>query len=320
MTKQDQSSPSLYRPLGIAAGVGLVTLFALASMALPEQRSPSFALPSYCFPPAPQNATSAAAYAIELLPVISPSSPTTSSSLLSGDAPSLEGPLPGEAPPNPDDFRVLYGYRGPDYNTAALDGKVVVLPSSLYTWPTSTWKVTGLFRNQTRCPIHINSVSARLLGSQGELLETATATLLVDNIRPGEPAPLVIEAPLSPGAVKTVEWAVDSSPTPTPIRQFEFAIWSAEKAPDGASYTLDGMITSDASTTARGTSVVVAWLDENNRVLYVDSTKMNPYVNPADSVDLPGHAKAGFLYSTKDLLVAPVLGGAADLALWGVSR
>ena len=318
MIIKDRFSPFLRRVLGIATGI--VVLLILASALFAEQRSAPPSLPSYCFPPPPKDDNAAAAYAIALLPVIPPPPPATTLPLPPGVAPSLVGPLPGEAPPNPDDFRVLLGYRGLYYNTVALDDKVVVLNSSLYTWPTSTWKITGMVRNQTRCPIHISGVSARLLGSRGELLETATATLPIEDLRPGEPGPLVIEAPLPPSIVKSIEWNIDSDPAPAPIRQFEFAIWSAREASNDSSYSLDGMITNDSSSTAKGTRVVAAWLDENNRVLYVGSAKMNPYTEPVDSVDLAGYAKAGFLYSTKDSLIAPILGNAANIALWGISR
>src|SRR5580693_1558654 len=109
-----------------------------------------------------------------LLPTI-PSSPRLSPP--SGYA----GSIPGDVAPvaDPDGYKNLYGYSGPYYNTTNLDGRVVVLDHALYTWPTSTWKVSGMLRNQARTPVHIAGVTARLLGSKGQLLATASGTVPV---------------------------------------------------------------------------------------------------------------------------------------------
>lgn len=300
--------------------LGLLLLGSVGLLAQQKIGSPTLPSSSCLTPLVAGDASTSADEARALLPRIPLAVVTSTQRLPPGVAPAFEGPFPGEQPPDPDGFKVLYGYTGPFYNTSNLNGQVVVLSQTLYTWPTPTWEMTGILRNQTRCPIALNTLSAQLLGSNGEVIGTATATLPVANLRPGEPGPFTIQAPIAAEAVKSVEWHADFSPTQAPLRQFTFKIWNSSEAPDGSSYTLDASIENDASSTANGTSVVLAWLDENGRVLYVGSAKMNPYTQPVGASDVPGQMTAGFLYSTTDPTIASVLGSAWDTALWGISR
>lgn len=319
---KDRLSPSLRRLLGVAAGALL--LLALANQSLFAQQKTSAMVPPSCLTPlSAAESSSSAAEARTMLPVIPFSPHIPFLSLAPGVAPGLIGPLPGEQPPSPDDPKILYGYRGAYYNTAILDGRVLVLDKSVYVWPTSKWKVTGMLRNQTRCPVHIRSIYARLLGSEGELLGTATATVPIDNLRPGEPGPFVDEASLAATAVKSVEWRVESAPAPAPSREFEFEISQDALSLDESHYDLEGTIHNSSTTSVQEVRVVMAWLDDAGKVFYVDSAKFYSFSNSTQDVDTVGMSGGGaehFRYTLKDSTLALRVADAPGLALWGVSK
>ncbi len=299
--------------------VGLL-IVASSGLFAQQKNSPPSLSPSCLTPLVAEESSSSATEARALLPLI-PSEPPAPPLASSDTSLVPEGPLPGELSPSPDGFKDLYGYEGPYYNTTHLDGRVVVLNSSVYTWPASTWKAAGMIRNQTRCPMQIRGVSARLLGPQGELIGTATATLPIDTLRAGEPGPFVIAAPVGANKVVSVEWHVDSTIAPSPARQFDFNIWYNAASPvDGYAYKLYGSVTNKSTTSYRDTSVVVAWLDSGNRVLYVASTTLNPYLYPTNQMDLAAGENTGFLFYTTDSNLATTVRHAANLAIWGTSR
>jgi hypothetical protein len=285
--------------------------------------SPS--LPSSCSPATlSTDATAAAADAAALLPVI-PHPPLGSRlSLPPGVAPGIMGSLPGETP-DPDDFKALYGYLGSYYNTANLDGQVAVLPKTLVTWSTSSWRVTGMLRNQTRCTIHINQLSARLLGTSGHLVAAVTTTVPVADLRPGEPGPFIIDAPIAGSYVKAVEWHVDYQLAEgVRPRLFTFETYEDGKVLGGARYDLVGAIRNAATTTARDVRVVVAWLDyqDKGRVRFVTSTKLRYVADPSknlDSITLNGGEDEDFLFITSDPALVSLLSESRPV-LWGIAQ
>jgi hypothetical protein len=307
-------------------------LLALASLSLSAQQESSASqqknssLPSFCAPaPSSANPEMLEADARTLLPRIPLPKTTSHLALPAGVAPGIMGRLPGEAPPDPDEFQALYGYSGPYYNTTNLDGQVVVLNQSLYTWPTTTWKVTGMLRNQSRCPIHVTKLTARLLGAQGNLLASVTTTVPVAELRPGEPGPFVIEAPLIMATdVKTIDWNVAYTPAQAAPRLFTFGTYEDGKVLGGSRYDLVGSIRNADTTPARDVHVVVAWLDfqGSGRVLYVASVKLRLVSGPDqnfDSINLGGGEDEEFIYITSDPVLVSLLGEAKS-SLWGISK
>jgi hypothetical protein len=258
-----------------------------------------------------------------LLPLI-PRAPSVISPPLT---PGIMGPLPGEpqAPTDQDESKVLYGYEGPYYNTTDLDGRVLVLDQSTYTWPLANWKVTGLFRNQTRAPIHVASLTARLLGINSRVLASATARTPLDDLRPGEPAPFTIEAPVERADIKSIEWHIDSAPTKIPPRMFSFNVYSAQ-APTDSQYDLVGSIR-NAATSTNSAHIVIAWLDQQNagKVLYVDSPKLELLTKGLTSFELKSETSiaplhfVNFFYTNNDPAIVPILRN-ATFAIWGISN
>jgi hypothetical protein len=289
--------------------------FPAASTAL----SPS--LPSPCSPaPSSTEPSVVAADAAILLPLIPPPP-----AIPHGPTGGILGPLPGEVtqPPNPDEDKNLYGYSGPYYNTASLDGRVIVLDKTTHVWSTSTWKVSGLIRNQTRCTIHVVGLTGRLLGVAGKLLDTVTTSVPVSDLRPGEPGPFLIEAPqVATSAVKSVIWQLDYLLAESASRLFELNVYKGERS--GSSYYLDGLIHNAATTTARGVRVVAAWFDlgEKGAVLHVSSVKLRRLSNPKmdlDAIDLKGGESEEFIFIAEGPELVQLLGN-TRYALWGISQ
>jgi hypothetical protein len=307
----------LLRPLIISVAAGLVVVVGCLEL-FAQQTNPL--VPSSCLPSASSVPTDARA----LLPLV-PSSPDVVSQmkLPPGVSAAAPAPIQGSIPaPDPDNFKVLYGYSGPYYNTANLDGQVAVIGKSLYAWPISTWKVSGMLRNQTRCPVHIIEISARLLGSHGELLSTATATVPVAELRPGEPGPFIMQASLASQEISSVDWHIVYVISQTPSRPFTFDIYEEGKVLNDSRYDLVGSIRSLSTTTARGVRVVVAWLDEKSRVVYLDDTKIRLTSDPThlkDEVDVAQGRAVDFLYITSDSALISALAD-ARVALWGTSK
>lgn len=315
-------SQSLVISVVLALLLGLVSLglFARQNPAPSQQQANSnSSFASHCSPASssadPKVAAADASALLPLIPMSGMSHPS--------DQGGIVGLLPGEQPtlPNHDDSKVLYGYSGPFYNTTDLDNQVVVLDQTVYTWPTSTWKVTGLLRNQTRCPIHIASLTARLLRPSGQLLATATSSLPVVDLRPGEPAPFTFEAPIARVEVKSVEWHIDFVPdVALPTRLLEFAIGREEA---DTRYYLDGTIRNMATSTAQGVRVIVAWLDpQSNRVLYSAPAAIRTFEDPkspVEAMDLRAGETEQFVFVTTDPMVVSII-GPTKVVLWGVSR
>ncbi len=314
--------------------VGAVLVLGLVSFGLFAQQKPSTSqkktdssLSSLCSPaPSSTDPNAAAADAAALLPVI-PTPPDTVSHFSPPPGVSLAAPAPSpdrSAAPDANAFKSLYGYYGPYFNTANLDGKVIVLDTSVFTWSTSTWKVTGMLRNQTRCSVRITGLTARLIGPHGEPLATATTTVPVDFLRPGEPGPFEIEAPHPGGEVTAIDWHVDYVFAQAAPRMFQFKVYEDGLSEGGTRYDLGGTIRNLATTTARDTRVTVAWLDYegNGRVRYVTSAKLRYISDPRrelDALDLGSGAEEDFLFITNDPKIAPLL-GEARIVLWGTSK
>jgi hypothetical protein len=322
MTMKSKLLPPPLRPTVVFITAGLLFL-TLNCLGLFSQEISGISSPSCLASTSSSDLSLTAEDTRSLLPLIPFKPHTPKISLSPGVAAGLIGPLPGEKPPDPDDDKVLYGYRGPYYNTVALDGRVVVLDRSVFVWPSPTWKATGMLRNQTRCRVNIGSVSARLMGSRGEVLATATANSPVNSLRPGEPGPFSIDAPIPAKEVKFVDWDVEASPASAHSRNFEFEIIDDSLSIDDTHYNLSGVIHNASSTLSRDVRVVMAWLDEENRVFFVKSARLYSFSDPTEglaSLDLKGYEATNFSYALTDPELAPRVADAPGFALWGTSK
>lgn len=231
---------------------------------------------------------------------------------------------PSRVKVNPDEFKSLLGYLGPYYNTENLDGRVSVLTNTVYVRPHETWQATGMIRNQTCQPVRVTALTARLLGSNDAPIEYVTATLPVSDLRPGEPAPFIIETTIPRTEVKSVDWHIDytSVELAPPQRSFSFLLHQEREAPDGSGYTLLGSIRNLDTLLADNTHVTAAWTDADGRVIYVASPNIRLASDLSTlraAVDLAGGDFEDFIFTTNDPSLIPLL-IQAKISLWGVSN
>jgi hypothetical protein len=226
---------------------------------------------------------------------------------------------PGTLQHDPDEYKSLYGFYGPFYNTANLDGRVVVLDKTVSRRPTYTLKAYGLVRNQTRHSVYIHSITATLRGPQGEVLDIVTASIPVQNLRPGEPGPLVIESAVAQNTIVNIEWSVDSEPSLGKPRPFAFDIIDDRDSRQGSHYDLFVAIRNEDAAASRP-KILAAWLDEQGKLIYVDALLVRATDDPKtwrSWTDL-GPNESGYLtYNTLDSwLVSRLI--KARVMLWGI--
>ena len=239
-----------------------------------------------------------------------------------GVAPGVIGPIQGQAPEDPDSFKTLYGYSGPFYNIEDLDNRAAVITQSLYKWPTTSWKVTGLVRNQTHGLIKVTHLTAKLVGRDGSLLGLAEAKVYVDSLRAGEPGPFEATFPIGSSSVMSVEWNIFYNSAQPVTRSILFDTYENRSTQGYPRYDLGGVIRNTGTTTARGTQMVVAWIDSQNRVRYIDTPKLRLHTNLSDlkdSLDLPPGGEGDFVYTTREADVVAVVAGRSS-AFWGIAR
>lgn len=227
---------------------------------------------------------------------------------------------PGTLQHDPDEYKSLYGFYGSFYNTTNLDGRVAVLEKTVSRRPTHTLKAYGLVRNQTRQSINIHSITATLRGPQGEVLDIVTASIPVQNLRPGEPGPLMIESAVAQNTIANIEWSVDSEPSLGKPRPFAFDIIDDRDSRQGSHYDLFVAIRNEDAAASRRTKVLAAWLDEQGKLIYVDALMVRANDDPKtwrSWTDL-GPNESGYLtYNTSDSwLVSRLI--KARVMLWGI--
>lgn len=222
---------------------------------------------------------------------------------------------------NSDEFKTLLGYSGPFYNVEKLNGRLAVLAETVRVSPRELWQASGMVRNQSCQPMRIASLTARLFGQDGKLLDVATATLPLDTLRPGEPAPFVIKSPVLTAAVHRVEWQIEDVPDSDTPRAFRMVTHEAGRTLNDT-YSLYGSIYNLAESAAPSVHVVAAWLDRQGKVLHVASPQIRLIADPKhrkNTVDLEEGDFEDFLYTTDDPSLVSLLTD-ATLVLWGTSN
>ncbi len=229
--------------------------------------------------------------------------------------------------------RTLVGFQGPLFTTDVSAGVVTVLDDTVAASTSGPWRAQGLVRNETTSPVLAATVTAVLRDAGGAELERVAAVSPVAPVRPGEPAPFVVEATVDAAAVASVEWsAADGGGEPLPgTRDLELTTYFVEPAgdrgpldlylyeetgPGPRPYVLYGSVTDLADIDATRPAVVAAWLGDDGRVRAVAE---------ADAVEPDGTVTevlaTGVLADFIVTVEADAAGlDAAPLLLWGVSR
>ena len=204
-------------------------------------------------------------------------------------------PAPGPTPlanlPSPSDapWRRLLGYEGPYYSPTVHGSGVSVLPESVGIAAGGRWGAVGLVRNDTMSVVTDITVIAQLLGRDGTVVATASASVPVRDVRPGEPAPFAISTAELRSAITGVRWSVRSRPTrpsAASARMVEIALARSLALDDGAGCDAGnpgararqshrtmtpyreiawGSLRSWSARSIRRPSVVGLWLDDQGR-------------------------------------------------------
>lgn len=152
-------------------------------------------------------------------------------------------PAPGPTPvallpsQNEAPWRRLLGYEGPYYSPTVRGSGVSVMPESVGISASDRWGAVGLVRNDTLSVVTDLIVVAQLLGRDGTVVATASASVPVRGVRPGEPAPFAISTTALRSAIARVRWSVRSRPTrpsAASARMVEIALARSLALDDGA--------------------------------------------------------------------------------------
>ncbi len=222
---------------------------------------------------------------------------------------------------DPDSFKSLLGYSGLFYNTEELDGHPKVLSNTLYEWPQETWKVSGLVRNQSCDTVHISTLGAKLLGVRGEVLQVVEAVYPVKDLRPGEPGPFTVEAPIQSESVKAVQWILETEKTShVPARSLALSVYEDRRV--GSVYSLYGRVKNLGTESAEDSHIVAAWLNSDGKVIYVDQPKIRLVSDPTKAQDYVTLAPGDFddfFYSVDSPAIVSFL-EKSRVILWGASN
>ena len=172
------------------------------------------------------------------------------------------------APPTtvgPDDWTEESSFIGPYWSTTAGSDTVRVLDEALTTATEGSWSAQGLVRNETAAPRSAVAVEATLEDAEGATLATVVAEVPVSPVRAGEPAPFTVTSDVPAASVAAVSWEVTSESGSD--ERPDLDISTAWRDPEAAPTRLVGW--ADATTASPASTVVVAWLDAEDRVIDV---------------------------------------------------
>jgi hypothetical protein len=232
----------------------------------------------------------------------------------------------------PGDF---YGYSGPYYSPSLDHDGVVVLEDTVSAAITGNWTVNGLIRNETPNAVGDVVVQASLYGADAGLLGVVSYEVLVDPLRPHEPAPFSLSSDIPATLVRDVEYTIQTGPPSTLTRQLKMEfLWDAPYGerprvehygyadPDLPPYPhlVVGSVWHEGDVTLPNPRVVAAFLSPEGTVLGsataqlgVNDVAFHDSLNPGDILD--------FAIAVDD----PVLGAAlsrpgTQIALWGIGQ
>jgi len=184
------------------------------------------------------------------------------------------------------EHKQLLGYVGGFYADEISKAEVKLLDETVTTATAGPWEAMGLIRNENVNAVGDVKVTASLYGPGNVLLETASGLVPIANLRSGEPGPFRLATSTDTSLVSRVEWAVSAGHADTKVSR-DLIIRQYFQAPYGATET-NG--TKNPYVLAAGfqnwgkpidtASITAAWLDQNGRVVWVQSADIAPNTKP----------------------------------------
>lgn len=183
--------------------------------------------------------------------------------------------------------RHLEGFVGPLWSDGGRAGAPRVLPETVLTHGDpagadgggTTW--TGLVRNEGDTVVAAVTVTARVLAADGGVLGTVEATSPVTDVRPGEPVPFTLSAPVPGDRVGGVEWSARGVGTGSADRRAlawtpywerpaggePVAIYLFEDRDPARPHLHFGAVAVVGPTPVARPQVLVGWLDADGRLV-----------------------------------------------------
>jgi hypothetical protein len=244
-----------------------------------------------------------------------------------------------EGTPDPSTWQRLLGFFGPEYASTLNAQAVVLLQDSVTTSKDGSWRAWGLIRNERSIPSGA-IVTATLIGDDGSVLGSASGSVLVEPLRPGEPGPFQLSADVEAAAVASVKWTVEpTTPTGTANRDFlisqSWALDYGDRKAMSSYYTdpvagppypfvLAGDIENLDKISVGRPVVVAAWVDQDLRVRWVSTAVVGAVPFYAGSAArLPSlierRASAPFFLVVDDAETGPLVGQLTPI-LWAIGE
>lgn len=174
--------------------------------------------------------------------------------------------------------RTLQGFSGSHFAEEVNDDGVKVLTESISSSDNGSWRALGLIRNELTRDVGGVEVYASLYTANGSLLKKVSASVPVDRIRPGEPAPFSIASDIPVSMVARVDWeAVPNTPGATTFRSILVKTYWQQPygQPDGpdsvAPYILSAGLT-NLGPSIHDALLVVGWLDDLGRLVWLETS------------------------------------------------
>ncbi|KAA0232606.1 MAG: hypothetical protein JJLCMIEE_03320 [Acidimicrobiales bacterium] len=247
-----------------------------------------------------------------------------------GEDPVAEGADPATT-------ELFVGYFGPHYATtvpaAAARQQMTVLEETLTTASSGPWTASGMVRNDSPAAVSAIAVEATLSDAAGNVLEVVSAEAAVHHVRPGEPAPFVVDASVDAADVASVSWRStplgpgDEARRLVDVRPVSWLLPYGERQPVSHAtlwdepvgppfpYVATGSVENTSGRQLSGVQVSAAWLDADGRVVHVDTVPAVDVTRLA--VDpLPDGFPAQFVITYDDPQLGPELSG-KTIAVWG---
>lgn len=243
-------------------------------------------------------------------------------------------PMPGEPTPGERDFGAYLGYVGPWFARPTDGGKPSIISDSIYFSKSGQWAASGMLRNEgTR---HLANVTVEamlhLVGAKAEVIPVL-ATVPIEPLRPGEPAPFYLSFDVPVEVVRSVTWSVSAATVAdelTDTRRLELETFWTRPYGDGPRhdgypltdrieppypYVLFGGLQSRAQSAFSEVVVWLAFIDDQERVRFVERAHIVGPTN-GDTVK-PGSAR-DFLFVENDELTGENLND-LRVAFWAVA-
>lgn len=223
--------------------------------------------------------------------------------------------------------RSLEGYYGPNYATQVEGSDIVVLNNSINISNEGLWSAKGLIRNETLEDAGKVSVYAELISFDGHLLDKISAEVLIERVRPGEPAPFIINSKVAASEVAEVKWSAIGKSTSNNISRnanimvnYELAFGSESyksiKREDAPYPYLMATSFDNLGESIKSAQIIAVWLDESGKVVWIEMRDLDPAFK--DGVPIDGSAIFENII-VSDPIIAPKLSTYA-YSLWVVGK